>query len=259
MKSLLTIVFSFFLVFGISLSAVAKGNSQSSEMLVERFNVNGRNVEVNISKENRQKVSEKVLRGLAEEFFGGTITVISVGDLVKQDRVHDYKRPNPNYHKIQNEKGEFLTQTFECSYWSGTCNTYSDHFVTSMSKTSYGNRGSSHFLISVARGAEKSFVTEYGKTLISNVSGGVSGIRSEVSASINASVSRKWSKFSGIIPDVVLPNNSREFYWAGLYDYGNWSGYEDNYDKYGLTTRYYHIGTYKEYVRDISWSVDKQY
>jgi hypothetical protein len=262
MKKILSIGIALLLGLGLSMPAFAQGNSQSSEMLIEKFNVNGKNVDVKISKENRQKVTKEVLRGLAEEFPDGVITVHRVGDLVKEDHSKKSEHPDPNHHKVSNQKGEFSPQTSECSYYTGLCNPHSHYYVSNSWKTSYGNRGPSRFLIAVARGAEKSFTSTHTETQSSSVSGGVSGIRSEVSASINASVSETWSttfKFSGISPEIVLPKNTREFYWAGLYDYGKWTGYEDYYDRYGGKTRYYYDGTFKEYVRDIEWSVDKQY
>ncbi len=259
---MLVLVLSMFSITSLA-SSKEKAPVVYNDVVTKEYDINGNKVKVKISKANEQKLSPKVLKGLAEEFpNASTINIYNVGDMeVSEKDFTSQDNINPNHHKAsQKKEGDFSTLGTQCSYY-GLCTEHSHYYVTSKSKTSYGNRGPSRFLISVARGAEKTF--GYQKTLSQNssVTGGVSSMQSEVSATISSGVSKTWSstyRFSGISPEIILPNNTRDFYWAGIFDSGNWKGREDRYDKYGSYTSYNQSGNFTEYVRYVEWSVDYQ-
>jgi hypothetical protein len=256
--TMFALVFSLFATTSFGETEDSKEKVKKDESLeVYEFDVNEKKVKVKVSKEHKELLSDEFLKDLANDFpQGGDIHIYNVGksENIEQNKEYKFKTPKEHSH----DDGDVSTLGTECSYY-GLCNAHSHYYVTSVNKTSYGNRGSNQFVTSVAKGQEKTLTSSVTKSSQSSVTGGISNLRSQVSASIVSGTSRTYSTsetFSGM--DIQHPNNSRDFYWAGIYDSGTWSGYEERYDQYGTKANYNHTGNFKEYNQYIEFSYDYQ-
>lgn len=77
MKKLLSVFVTLVLIMSFfSLTSLAQEGQKeqviSEESIIHEYKVNGNTVKVKISKENNQKISPKVLKGLADEFGNAT-------------------------------------------------------------------------------------------------------------------------------------------------------------------------------------------
>jgi hypothetical protein len=230
------IMLTFVFAMSISLGIVgAKGNDKEE---VKEYNLNDRVVKVNIYKEAQGKISDDSIKELIERHpKAGMINI------------HNVTEP-------QASKEDDSIQG--CGYYNPCVG--SEYTVTSKTKTSYDNMGSSKFIISVPKGSTKSLSSSTTKSTNTSVSGGTSGMNTEVKSQLNWGVSKSYSTsitWSG--PPESSKYNSRSYYWAGKYDYGNWRGREDIYSEGEIYETKYYNGNFSEYVRYVEYSVDESY
>jgi hypothetical protein len=168
--------------------------------------------------------------------------------------LYNIVKPDPEVNR--NEDREMTTMG-SCNWGCGMSTKYT---VTNKTKTNYRVRGPSKFIISVAKGKTISLTESTTKTSQSEVTGEASQMNAKVMGTLKWGVSTTYSTTQTWVgPPESSSNNSRSYYWVGLYDYGTWKGKRETIQEGEVISTTYYSGSFREYMEYAEYSVDSTY
>ncbi len=243
MRKILSISMSLFMFIVILMPAMAqaKNNTVDGHEKV-LINVNNKKVNINISKENKQKLSKKELTTLAEQASEVSenneidIFVHNVG-LKQKEKINKEKEFNK-----KNQQDSITPMGI--GYTDG---------VTAFRYTNLDRAAAAKFIVSVAQGSTKQFTssTQVSYKFSSSVSGNApSGVTGTVAAELTGTYTYT-SQLTYNGPTIGSAYISFNYYVTPFYDDGTWTGYRD----WWLGGTDWYSGNFSEYSHYTEWSM----
>jgi hypothetical protein len=216
---------------------------KDSEQLINSdsvsIDVQNKTYNFSVSKDVKGKIKKKALMEVA-------LQADSNGKTIHIDKIAD----NNTYSILRSENNNFALTPFS----------YAVNWYTVKTTTSTDNAAPRVFITSVAKGQTKKLTSTFtAKTTRSITFNTTAGIPNEVSASIEGQVTTEVSStYSTEITWAGPPETStavsRNYYWTGFRNYGNWrsDGYEQVTNKYVNS----YLGSFIEPKYYVEWSQD---